>query len=173
MFPTLTLTLNLINEGFKLTTAKWIQIRQKCKKSGIFSEGQRIIFSSSVLLSFSAILHLEEMPVNESSFKHPILRSFLSFCYSIFFSLSHPSLLWRPSRPHQGPFCSSPMWRVSAYPSKVNQTLNVRTFVCVCTLHPTNFLLLSPTYLCPTDKDWLLSQCIPLPPSPRVDFSGP
>lgn len=48
-----------------------------------------------------------------------------------FYSSLYPPFLWRPSGPHQGSVCSSHMWGVSAYPTRINQPLNVRIFVYV------------------------------------------
>lgn len=94
----------------------------------------------------------------QASLLAPLPSSFLPFL-----SLSCP-FLWRPSGPHQGSFCSSHMWGVTAYPTRINQPLNVRIFVYVLFPQPL-FLPLAPslTYLCPIDQNCLHSLRFPPP----------
>lgn len=80
-----------------------------------------------------------------------------------FYSPLYPPFLWRPSGPHQGSVCSSHMWGVSAYPTRINQPLNVRIFVYVLIPAPPNPLSPSLTYLCPIDENWFHSQLFPPP----------
>lgn len=90
-----------------------------------------------------------------------------------FLPLSCPLFLQRPSGPHQGSLCSSHMWAVSAYPTKINPATQCED-LCVCPRlppHPLSFSLslslspsfLSLTYLCPIDENWLHSRCFPPP----------
>lgn len=71
------------------------------------------------------------------------LLASLPSSFLLLLSLSCLPFLLRPSGPHQSSFCSSHMWGVSAYPTRINQPLSVRIFLYVLIPLPSVSLPLS------------------------------
>lgn len=88
-----------------------------------------------------------------------------------YLSLSRPPFsLGDPPDPVQAPFCSSHMWGVSLYPTRMNQPVNARIFVPVPRPPRPPSPSRSLAYLCP-----IAGKLAPFSASrpPGADFSGP